>query len=357
MLKSLSSKLAVLVTAAFMVICSVLLLLTQAMLDPEHVLQLSGFVVSGSVAFAMLAALAVFQLFTRRIKALADAVTSYRQGDFRTPLKLPGADADGDEIERLAAHVEMMSGRIACQVGELDRAALRRRELLANVSHDLRTPLTSMQGYLEMLLIQHGRMDPAEQRSYLETATRHCERLARLVADLFELTKLDAGEVQPQLEEFPPAELAHDIAQKFSLDASRRAVRLVADCADPRLAVRADIGMVERVLENLVENALRHTPAGGEVRIELSGAGERARMRVRDSGAGIAAEDLPHVFDRYYRGDRTDRGEGTHLGLGLAICRKMVQLHGGELLVHSTPGSGTSFDFDLQLAGAAAAHP
>jgi signal transduction histidine kinase len=348
LMRSLSAKLAALLALAFMLICSLLVVVTQTMLDPARLFELSGYVVIGSVSFALLAALCVFQLFTRRIKKLAAAVEALQQGDFSVPLRVPGADAQGDEIERLGAHVEMMSARIASQLAELERVASRRRELLANVSHDLRTPLTSMQGYLETLLMRHGSLDPTEERNYLETAARHSERLGRLVSELFELTKLDAGEVTPRLEDFLPAELAHDIAQKFSLDAQQRQVSLNAASVDGRLSVHADIGMVERVLENLVENALRHTPPGGSVSIELSRSAQRARVVVRDTGKGIAKEDLPSVFERYYRANRS--APGGHVGLGLEIARRIVRLHGGDIVVESEVGRGASFCFDLPLS-------
>lgn len=348
LLKSLSAKLAALLAAAFMLICGVLVLVTQAMLDSSRLIELSGDVVIGSVAFAMLAALCVFQLFTQRLKKLADAVEALQRSDFTVPLRVPGADPSGDEIDRLGANFELMSARIACQLGELERVASRRRELLANVSHDLRTPLTSMQGYLETLLMRHGTLDPSEERNYLETAAKHSERLGRLVSDLFDLTKLDAGEVPLRKEPFLPAELAHDVAQKLSLNAQQRGVRLSASSVNAQLAVCADIGLVERVLENLVENALRHTPAGGSVTIELSRSHERARVAVHDTGKGIAAEDLPGIFERYYRVDRS--APGGNVGLGLAIARSIVRLHDGDLVVQSTPGHGTTFAFDLPLA-------
>lgn len=310
----------------------------------------------GSIVITLLAVLGVSTLYTRRLKRLSDAVEAFAQGGFTSPLRIAGADAGGDEIDRLAAHVEGMSERIATQIAALERVAQQRRELLTNVSHDLRTPMASMQGYLELLLLHHGSLAPAEERNYLETAARQGERLGRLVGDLFHLTELDAGDMKPQAEDFALAELTQDIAQKFAADASRRKVdlRADADASLPRpaaLMVCADIALVERVLENLVENALRHTPAGGFVRIEIGCDAGRARLAVRDSGVGIAADDLPGLFERYYRAERVaGTGATTHGGLGLTIAQRIVHLHGGELEVCSTPGQGTKVSFDLPLA-------
>jgi len=345
---SLSAKLAALLAAAFIAVGGLLVAATQAMFQPERLLELSTDVMIGSVVFSLLAALCVFQLFTRRLKRLADAVDAFQKGDFRTPLRLSEADAQGDEIERLAAHVEGMTTRIADQLTQLERVAARRRDLLANVSHDLRTPLASMQGYLEILLLRGGDLSDAEERNYLEVAAKHSERLGRLVGDLFELTKLEADEVRPQPESFPLAELVQDVTQKFALDAAQRQLTLQAACGAAMPLVAADIGMVERVLENLVENALRHTPAGGRVTLALSLEGERAGVAVSDTGVGIPADEIDNVFERFYRADRS--GSRHHAGLGLAIARRMVQLHGGQLAVRSTPGQGTTFAFDLPLA-------
>lgn len=348
-MNTLYAKLALLLAAAFVAIGAALLVATHPRFAPASVLELSADVMIGGVAFAMLVAVAVFQLFTRRLRRLAEAVEAFQAAGFATPLRVPCADAAGDEIDRLAAHVETMSERITSQIADLEQVAWRRRELLANVSHDLRTPLASMQGYLELLLLRHGQLDPAEERNYLETAVRHGERLGRLVRDLLELSKLEADEVPMQPEPFALGELAQDVAQKFALDATRRRVRLSAACAAPAPWVRADIAMVERVLENLVGNALRHTPAGGTVTIEVGDERSgRASLAVRDTGEGIPAAELPGLFERYERASRSR--PGARRGLGLAIARRIVRLHGGELAVHSRVGHGSRFAFDLPLA-------
>lgn len=303
-----------------------------------------------AVASGAVAALYFSWRAARRLKRLADTVEAFARGGCTEPLRVAGADANGDQIDRLAAHVEQMAARIGEQFAEIERAVDRRRELLANLSHDLRTPLASMQGYLELLLLRHGSLPPAEERNYLETAVRHGERLGRLVGDLFELTQLEAAQALPQREAFLLAELAQDVAQKFALDARARKVDLRAAGGDGSGAVRAqaDIGMVERVLENLLDNALRHTPAGGSVTIEIGADAHRARVAVRDTGCGIPPAELAGIFDRYDRADRSR--PGARGGLGLAIARRIVRLHGGELSASSIAGAGSCFAFDLPLA-------
>jgi PAS domain S-box-containing protein len=232
-----------------------------------------------------------------------------------------------------------------------------RSELLANLSHDLRTPLAAMQGYLELLLLQHGRLDAAEAHNYLQTAARHSERLGRLVGDLFELARLEADDMRLKPEPVALAELAHDVAQKFAPEAQRRGVTLEVERdvgASPMAA--ADIALVERLLGNLVDNALRHTPAGGRVTLALGADAWRAQMAVSDDGAGIDAEALPGIFERYQRASRVgSKGCDEHPGLGLAIARRIAQLHGSQLRVESGAGTGTRVSFELPLAGRPAA--
>jgi PAS domain S-box-containing protein len=296
----------------------------------------------------------------RQLQQLGQAIESFERDGFALPPQIDGADAGGDEVARLAAQFERMSGRIAEQLALLARRAQQRRELLTKVSHDLRTPTAAMQGYLELLLLRHGSLEPAEQRNYLETAARQSERLARLVADLFQLAELDADDARLQSEDFVLAEVLHDVVQQFAAEARRRQVALGATFppAQQGLAVHADLRLVERVLGSLIDNALRHTPPRGEVTLECSHDGARARLAVRDSGEGIAPDVLQGLFERYDRSERVaGAGATPHGGLGLAIARRIVQLHGGELTVDSERGVGTVVRFDLPLASRVSTAP
>lgn len=289
-----------------------------------------------------------------RLATLAAALRAWRQGDASVPLRLPAAGRGGDALDLVCAEVEQLTERVAAQHKALVSAERHQRELLARVSHDLRTPLASMQGYLELLLLREGQLDPAEQRNYLQTAVRQSERLARLVQDLFELTRLEADDMRPAAEDFALAELVHDVLQQFAPEAQRRCVRLAAAGMNGHadaLRVHADLALVERVLRNLVENALRHTPSAGHVTIELGHDGARARVVVSDSGEGIDGALLDGLFDRYRSDERVGAGGPRgHGGLGLAIARRIVRLHGGDVDVHSRRGHGTRIGFDLPLA-------
>ena len=351
MLNTLSTKLAGAQALMFLMVGVGFILATERMLEGKRLLELATDLVIGLVVFSALAALLVFNFLTRRLRELASAVEAFRDSGFTRPMRLVSANAAGDDIDRLGATVQEMSERIAEQLHLLEQTDVRRRELLANVSHDLRTPLASMQGYLETLLLKRGTLSPEEERSYLEIAAKHSERLGRLIRDLFQLTKLEAHEVSPRFEAFPIAELVQDVVEKFQLGAARRRVTLSGELASQHAKVRADIGMIESVLENLIENAMRHTPGGGGIRVEVAPFDDRrVTVRVVDTGSGIPADELATIFDRYYRVNRGEASDAVSTGLGLAIARHIVDLHGGKLLVESALGKGSAFSFELPLA-------
>ena len=319
-------------------------------LQGSYILRLSLWVSIVSVLVAAGAGLALFAYLTRRLRRLAAAMSAYADGAAFDELALPEAGrAPVDEIDRLAATFRLMAGRIEQQVASLRNADALRRELIAGVSHDLRTPLATLQGYIETLLMRDTVLPPHERREYLETALRHSARLARLVEGLFDLAKLETGEMTPQCEPFSIGELAQDVVQKFQLSGRERGVRVAtnADAAVP--FVSADIALIERVLENLIENAVRYTPQGGSVNVLLRPRGAAVDIAVSDTGAGILPGDLPHIFDRYYRADRGHTDRSGHSGLGLAIVRKILDLHDIRIAVSSEPGKGTTFSFTLPV--------
>ena len=350
MFKTFSAKLAGAQAIVFFALGVGFILATERMFEGRRLLELATDLGIGVVVFSLLAALLVFNFLTRRIRALAVAVDRFRDSGFTQPIRLTSANPTGDDIDRLGAAVQEMSERIAEQLGLLEQTDVRRRELLANVSHDLRTPLASMQGYLETLLLKHGTLPPEEERSYLEVAAKHSERLARLIRDLFQLTKLEAHELKPQCESFPIAELVQDVVEKFQLAADKRGLRLSSELTGQHAQLHADIGMIESVLENLIENAMRHTSAGGVIRVEVVPLEEaRVALRVIDTGRGIPSDELPTIFDRYYRVNRGEASDAGSTGLGLAITRHIIDLHGGKIRVESVLGKGTTFSIELPL--------
>lgn len=322
------------------------------MIRDSYLLRLSAWSVAASLGFGLLAGLLLFHLLTRRLRRLTTSMDGFRSGNFSS--YQPYAEhppAKPDEIDRLGITFDDMAGRISAQLGKLQQNDSLRRELVAHVSHDLRTPLASLQGYLESLQLKEAKISATERAEYIDIALRHSKRLTRLVSELFELAQLDARETQPQFEPLAAADLVMDVVQKNRLQAEQRGIHLnIGPMAELPL-VSADIAMTERVLENLTHNAINHTPAGGDITLSLQQQQDFVIIQVQDSGSGIATGDLPHIFEPFYqannrhRGNRPDRGAG----LGLAISRRIVELHHSELQVSSQPGHGTCFSFSLPV--------
>ena len=312
--------------------------------------RLSAWVLAGSLSFGLLAGLGLFRLLTRRLRQLAARMDDFQRSGFSRRSPHAGRSSRGDEIDQLGGNFDRMAERLQALLESLRERDALRRELVNQVSHDLRTPLAALHGYLETLHLKSDQLSAAEQRAYLDAALRHSRRLGRLVGDLFDLAKFDAHAIQPRYERFSAAELAQDIVQKYRLAARERGVRL--EVRAPAAAfVDADIGMVERLLDNLILNALYHTPAEGSVTVELGERSGGVTFAVTDTGCGIAPDELPWVFDRFFRGSSRAKQDGNHLGLGLVIAKRIAELHGGELRVDSALHRGTRFAFDLPVLG------
>jgi len=228
-----------------------------------------------------------------------------------------------------------------------------RRDLIANVSHDLRTPLVAMRGYLELLQTRGDSLDADQRQQYLGIAVRQSEHLATLIDELFELAKLDFKGLQLDREPFQFVELAFDVLQKFQLAADRKQVTLRVEAPAVVPPVHADLSLIERVLDNLIGNALQHTPSGGSVSVGVLADGARVIARVADTGSGIAQAELPFIFDRFYRVDKSRNRASGGAGLGLAIAKRIVELHGSAIMVDSKPMEGSCFSFSLPAHGAA----
>ncbi len=320
-----------------------------AMLQGSYILRLGTGLAVGGLAGALLGGLYLFNIITRRVRRLADSMDRFRGGDYAEPPDLStwGSRNDGDEIEQLAVSFEQLAERISEQMQELEAKDQLRRVLVANVSHDLRTPLATIHGYLETLLLKDSELEPEERRRYVEIATRHSERLGKLISELFELSKLDSQETELQGEAFSLAELIQDVTQEFQLIAREKEVDLHVELEPQLPFVWADIRLIERAVENLIENAIRHTPTGGSVTAALRLENDRVRVDVRDTGCGIPSEELGHIFDRFYRVKLNNESDYEGAGLGLAITKRIVELHDSEIDVTSQLDRGTTFTFSL----------
>lgn len=306
--------------------------------------------VTAGLLLATLMAAAVFVLALRKLtRPLRELVAEVET--FRSDSSAASDRPSGDEIEVLRAAVRAQQQRIAEQFKRLEESDQQRRELVSSISHDLRTPLSNIRGYVETVLLRGDLLDVEARSQHLRTALRHTELLGKRIRDLFELSKLDAGRVEPQSEVFCLAELLQDVVQNYQLAAQQRGVRLsLADGSYTKTKARvsADIALIERVLQNLVDNALRYTAPGGEVTLAVLVRSTQFEISVTDTGCGIAREHLPYIFDRYWRADDAVESQaGTSAGLGLAIVKRILELHGSVVRVQSEVMQGTRIAFSL----------
>ena len=318
----------------------------RALLHDSYFLQISLTAVIATAVFGLLTGLFLFNLLTRRLDLLSRLMSAFRQGEFRHFSPYSGTQKENrrDEIDELGESYNEMAGRIIEQMQALEEKDSLRRNLVANVSHDLRTPLASLQGYLETLKLKSEGLPAEEQQHYLDIAYSHGLRLTQLVSELFELSKLDARETLPEMEQVCLGELVMDTAQKFKLKAEERGMTLSTEIAEGLPFVAADIAMLNHVLENLVGNALDHTEDGGTIRIQLINEESNVRVIVCNSGDAISDEEMPHLFERFYQSPKNRHGKGA--GLGLAIVKRIVELHGSEIGVERVGGENC-FGFGL----------
>jgi signal transduction histidine kinase len=322
------------------------------LLRDSYIFRSSSQVLLAALIIALLAGLLVFALLTQRLRRLTQDIRAYSEREKPAYTGQADTPAGGDEIVCLEQAYRQMATRIDQQLQELQQTDNLRRELVANISHDLRTPLTTLQGYLETLALKNPALSEADRKQYLHTAIRHCNHLTELVDELFELARLDSCDRISYSEPFSLSELVHDIVQKYHLKAGERGIELAIKTGDAAPMVYGEIGMLERVLENLIDNALRHTADNGRVSITLNPQGDHVTVRVSDTGCGIPADKIKHVFDRFYRADNSPSDPGQHAGLGLAIARRIVELHGSHIEVSSEEGKGTEFSFSITAVAA-----
>jgi signal transduction histidine kinase len=297
-----------------------------------------------TLLFTGIIGLILFAFLTRRLRKMSVVVHEFERGnhDVRIPVKTD------DEVGQLGKSFNNMADTIAANIEELKNTDKLRRELIANVSHDLRSPLASIRGYLETIQIKDAVLSAEERQKYLNILLDSTHGLERLVTQLFELSKLDAKQIEPELEPFLIKEMVYEVVAKFQPKAKKIGIKLDVEIKDGLPQVMADIGMIERVLSNLLENAIRYTPKGGTVNITTETTGEIVRVRVMDTGPGIKDDDLKYIFDRFYRVEKSRSEKTGGTGLGLAIAKKIMEVHHSTISVASEVNRGSIFSFNLK---------
>ncbi|MDW8325482.1 MAG: ATP-binding protein [Anaerolineales bacterium] len=287
----------------------------------------------GAVIVAVLVGVWLARTLTRPLRALTNAAHRMASGELEQAVDVRSED----EIGELAAAFNRMSREVA-------RANQARKQMTADVAHELRTPLTVIAGYIESM--RDGVLAATPER--LSVIYAEIERLQHLVGDLRTLSQADAGELKLNLEPVSPAELLEQTQAAFAHQAEQKGVALRVEAERNLPAVNGDEIRLLQVLSNLVSNALRYTPAGGQIVLSATMNGDRqVALSVRDTGPGIAPEDLPFIFNRFYRADKARAGEGGESGLGLAIAKALAEAHGGALTVQSVLGQGSTFTLQL----------
>lgn len=294
----------------------------------------SLYAAAGSTLLALFLGIILARTLTHPLRDMTAAIRAMAKGDLKQVVKV----SSSDELGELAAAFNHMSA-------DLDTLTRSRRQMTADIAHDLRTPLTVIGGYIESM--RDGVLKPTQER--LGIVGGEVQHLQRLVNDLGTLAQAEGGEMRLNREALSPVSLLRTMAKTYQPLAEKQGIAVAVDAAESLPRIDADPDRLTQVFGNLVTNALRHTPNGGTITFRAEAAGKAVSLMVSDTGEGIAPEDLPRVFDRFYRGDkaRTTHGES---GLGLAIAKSIVEMHGGTIAAESAPGRGTTMRVTLPVA-------
>ncbi|MBL4707020.1 MAG: HAMP domain-containing histidine kinase [Flavobacteriales bacterium] len=291
--------------------------------------------------FALLIGLLSIWFLTKNLRNIIQTVKRFEEGDLSIRIKNP----EESDLSILATNFNTMADTIVANMDEIKSVDSLRRELIANVSHDLRTPLAVLKGYAETLQMKEGSLSDEERKKYLEIIHSNSDKLSNLVAQLFEYSKLEAEQVKPNKEPFSLTDLAQDLVANYQVLGEKKGVNLSLKVTNDVPLVFADISLVERALQNLMDNALKFTPKGGMVTLNLESSNNDVKITVSDTGPGIKESEQVQLFERYRQSKRTNNKEGV--GLGLAIVKKIMELHNTTIQIVSKPNEGSSFQFWL----------
>ena len=344
MTRSVSRRLALVVAIGVAPVLAALVVVALLMVVSGHAALLMAAIVVAAGLLAFVGARLVAGGIVRDVAAIRDGLAAVGRGEPNVRI----ATGSRDELGQLAAAANAMIADLSAQATAREQSEAARRQLVVAVSHDLRTPITSLRLLAEA--VGDEIVDGDTRRAYLGRMRVHIDALAALIDDLFELSRLQAGDISWSLAHVPLGELVDETVEAMRLEAEAKGVAVTASVPATLAPARANPEKLQRVLFNLIQNAIRHTPADGSVVVRAQDAADVIEVEVRDTGDGIALEERERVFDAFYRGgDRAARsGEGA--GLGLAVARAIVEAHGGRIWLADGTG-GTTVRFTLPVAG------
>ena len=320
-----------------------LLVVSWLMVISGHEAALVAIIVVVSGVLAFLGSRLIAADILRDVAAIRDGLRAVGDGDRDVQI----ATAARDELAQLADAANTMISRLRVEASARDQSDLARRDLVAAVSHDLRTPITSLSLLAEA--VGDDIVDGETRRRYLARMRTHIDALSALIDDLFELSRLEAGDISWSLERVPLGELVTETIEAMRLAAEAKGVAVTAFVPDELSPARANPEKLQRVLFNLIQNAIRHTPADGSVVVRAERAAAGIEVEIADSGVGISAEEREHVFTAFYRGGADSARTSEGAGLGLAISRAIVEAHGGRIWLADSP-RGARVRFSLPAA-------
>ena len=342
-LGSLSRQLALTVAIGIAPVLVALVVIGLLMLLSGHDIALVAAIVIAAGALAVLAAKLLAGGILADVQAIRDGLSAVGAGQRDVQIDTAGRD----ELAELAQAANAMIARLRDEEAARERSEEARRDLVAAVSHDLRTPITSLRLLAEA--VDDEVVDGELRRGYLERMRTHIDILSSLIDDLFELSRLEAGDIRWSLERVPLRELVGETVEAMRVQADRKGVAVLSEVSDGLSTARANPEKLQRVLFNLIQNAIRHTPADGSVVVRAEPVDGRIEIEVADDGDGIAANERDRVFTAFYRGGADAARSSAGAGLGLAVSRAIVEAHGGQIWLPET-AAGTRVRFSLPTA-------
>lgn len=313
----------------------------QSSLLSSYFLQLGvGSLVLTALFVALVGLIAIWFL-TKNLRSIVHVVQRFREGDLDARI----ANPENSDVEVLAKTFNDMADTIVQNMDDLKGVDRLRRELIANVSHDLRTPLAILKGYIETLQIKKETLSEMEKDQYLEIVEESSNRLSFMISQLFEYSKLEAKQIEPEKEAFQIADLAGDLTASYQVIAQKKNIDLKLNAESGVPLAFADISLVERAIQNLLDNAMKFTPDGGEINLKVGATNQGISVTVSDTGPGIEEADQAAIFERYEQTKQDHKRQG--IGLGLAIVKKIMELHNTTITLQSKVNEGSSFQFVL----------